>query len=121
MKRTSRRSLARLALGALVAAIVVRPRAVCAEESKMRPNLYPFAGNNGWGYCDQSGRTVIAARFQSARWFHEGLAWEMSNKGAFPLTHPAGQVKIYLRSNGVKVDGSRDFQDGRAVVRKGRL
>jgi hypothetical protein len=45
-----------------------------AQEAPRGVNLKPIYENGKWGYADQSGKIVIAARFDAARPFARGLA-----------------------------------------------
>lgn len=48
--------------------------AAFAQESRKEPRLKPIYENGRWGYADRSGKVIIAAQFDAARPFADGLA-----------------------------------------------
>lgn len=48
--------------------------AAFAQEAPKEPRLKPIYENGKWGYADRSGKVIIAAQFDAARPFADGLA-----------------------------------------------
>jgi hypothetical protein len=48
--------------------------AVFAQETPKEPRLKPIYENGRWGDADRSGKVIIAAQFDAARPFADGLA-----------------------------------------------
>ncbi len=93
-----------------------------AQEAPRETRLKPIYENGRWGYADQSGKVVIAARFDAARPFARGLAQvglvdeELPEIDARPnikwgLIDERGRVLVELRYASL-----RDFSEGLAAA-----
>jgi WG containing repeat len=93
-----------------------------AQEAPKGGRLQPVYENGRWGYADRDGKTVIAARFDAALPFADGLARvgvvdeELPEIGASPnikwgYIDERGRVLVELRYTVL-----RDFSEGLAVA-----
>jgi hypothetical protein len=80
--------LERCALAASV--IILTVAAVCLADEK---TLYPVKSGDKWGYIDEEGTTIVAARFDHAGPFKEGLALVVRNK-VFSFIDTTGAVRF---------------------------
>ena len=85
---------------------IVQPLCVIAQTE-----LKPHKGDKDkWGYCDNTGRWVIQARFDRALSFSEGLAAVRLN-GKFGYINASGEIVIPYR-----FDNALSFAEGLAAV-----
>lgn len=92
-------------------------------QGKISEGLIRFSLDGKWGFCDTSGRTVIAPRYTQALDFNEGLAAvKVGNKWGF--INKAGRLSIPARYDHDDIwdddDGEAPlhFEDGVAVMYK---
>src|SRR5262245_7915458 len=74
------------------------------------PHLFPIVEKGKWGFIDETGRTVIAPRFDSVDSFHDGLA-RVTEQGKVAFIDTSG--KVVLRPDYQIV---REFSEGLAAV-----
>ncbi len=97
-------------------------------EKQFSEGLCVVKSQNKWGYIDHSGEWRIEPRFDTAKAFHEGLAYAALGTGCGYI-NPTGEMVITLKTdpidNGEGTLGNfgdlRDFSNDRAVVRVGAL
>lgn len=70
---------------------------------------------NHWGYMDQAGNLVIAARFVFARPFNEGLAAVYLNKH-WQYIDRTGRTVLRPKMLGKRTEFASEFKDGAALV-----
>ncbi len=70
---------------------------------------------NRWGYMDQAGNLVIAARFVFARPFNEGLAAVYLNK-QWQYIDRTGRTVLRPKMLGKRTEFAFEFKDGAALV-----
>jgi hypothetical protein len=78
------------------------------------PALFPIEQQGKWGFIDQTGKTIIPPRFNSAQEFSEGLAPVMVG-GKFGFADQAGKLVIPA-----SFSEARNFAEGLAPVGVGR-
>ena len=72
-------------------------------------------GTNRWGYMDQAGNLVIAARFVFARPFNEGLAAVYLNK-QWQYIDRTGRTVLRPKMLGKRTEFAFEFKNGAALV-----
>lgn len=75
-------------------------------------NLFPIKQDNKWGYIDKTGKVVIAAEFDQASFFSQGLAF-VRKDNKIEVINSRGETEFYLPNN---VNNYAAFSEDLAVV-----
>jgi WG repeat protein len=100
------------------AAALLCALALADAPSAVPAPLFPVVKDGKWGYVDQTGKLVVAPRFEAAGRFSEGLA-PVRLGGRLGYADATGALVLVPELE--PADGAlhRRFSGGRAVVRKG--